>query len=186
MDSDQRTYHYLIHSMERYIERTQWDINQKSRRAQMQRAGGGLQPVMQAGGASAGGGKKPCFFHNHGGCKNKESQCKFAHTMVSDTEKALMERPVRREGRSPSPKGEKTANKTPNALLPCRQFLKGNCKRGEDCCFAHVDQTEADRMAKARPKAEAKAKAKAKAEAKAASCVPVGLVVPTLVPARSE
>ena len=99
-----------------------------------------------------------------------------------------MERPVRREGRSQSPNADKPINKTSGSLLPCRQFLKGNCKRGDDCCFAHADQAEADRLTRAQAKAKgkAKAKAKAKAEPKAGAAAPAQVAVPALVPTRSE
>ena len=55
----------------------------------------------------------------------------------------------------------------------CQFHLKGTCKKGDDCLFAHVPAAEAERLdkikaeAKAAPKAEAKAKAKAKAKAEA-------------------
>ena len=127
---------------------------------------GGKAPTAAAtGGDSATGGKRPCYFFNHGSCKNSEAQCKFSHVKVSADEKAKMVKPERRErDRSPSPAGRRRTAE--GGLGHCFKFLKGECKNGEAC--VEVDRIKkAKAEAKAKAKAEPKAKAKAKAEPKA-------------------
>ena len=166
--NEQRTHDYLITSMLRYLDRTHMDKNVEAQRRLVAPPGGKAPTAAATGGDSAAGGKRPCYFFNHGSCKNTDAQCKFSHVKVSADEKAKMVKPERREReRSPSPAGgRKTAE---GGLGHCFKFLKGECKNGDSCMFSHIDQVEVDRqkMAKAEAKAKAKAKAEPKAKAKA-------------------
>ena len=150
------------------------DKNQEARRAALQRGLGtqalGVNPANGGGGGGGGGGapKRPCYFFNHGGCKNADGKCRFAHVLVSDAEKAKMERPA---SRSPSPgRGGGGANATSastGSKLHCFKFLKGTCDKGDACMFAHVTQDVVNEMNRAKAKAKAKGKAAPKPKAKA-------------------
>ena len=135
-----------------------------------------------------GSGKPPCYFFNHGGCKN--GKCKFGHVDLPAAEKAKMTKPVSRSQSPPKgpgattgdgPKGPKGGSGGPGSSASpgglCHFFMKGKCTRGDACRFTHVSQEELDRVNKAKqqaaPKAEAKAKAQPKGKAKAtANLVP--------------
>ena len=195
-DDAQRTYQYLLNAMQSHLDRVQMNKNLVGQNLGLNR--GGREPVLPAaGGAStAGGGKRPCYFFNHGGCKNSTEACKFLHVMVSDAEKAVMTKPERRD-RSQSPRGDGGGNQGGGRQF-CRLYLKGKCTRGDACIFTHVEQSELDRAdkakaaAKADPKAKAKAKGKAKAKAQplATRMSPRAaqdeLSKPILVPLHSE
>ena len=119
--NDQKTYEYLINAMERYLDRTQMEANQEMRRAAMIRGRGVVSGGVAGGGASTSAGpiKKPCYFYNHGGCKNG-NDCKFAHEMKSPEEKAKMEKPVRSgsppPARSGPPRPQRRGYPVPAAL----------------------------------------------------------------------
>ena len=112
----------------------------------------------------------PCYFFNHGGCKDSDTACNFAHVEVPADEKAKMEKPARRESRSPPPppnprQGRPSGPATPGdtKMNFCQFHLKGNCKKGDNCVFTHASQEEAERVKKAKAAAKTAAKAKAKA-----------------------
>ena len=164
------------------------EMNQGLRRAALLRGRGSASGGVQGGGAgaTAGSPKKPCYFFNHGQCKNSDANCKFAHVLVSPEEKAKMEKPERR---SPSVarggKREPQATSTTSPAAPpastapryCMKFIKGNCTNGDTCSFAHLGPEAVAEMKRAGEAAKAKAKAKAKAQPKAAAKA-MGLIVP--------
>ena len=195
---EQKTYDYLINSMERYLDHVQMEHNQGLRRAAMQKGravGAGGLVTGSSGGPGAGTGvqKKPCYFFNHGSCKNKDENCRFGHVHLPAAEKAKMEKPTTGSARTPSPRrgggagasadgsGQQQQPQQQQQQQPsirhCFSFLKGNCKKGDDCMFSHLGQEAVDEIKRARAKAEAKAKAKAapkpKAKATAAKPLPV-------------
>ena len=137
----------------------------------------------QGGGASttAEGTKKPCYFFNHGTCKNSDADCKFAHVHVSPAEKAKMEKPQRAGSPARSPRRNTQGDDNrprEGAKMHCFKFLKGTCTLGDKCSFAHMDEAvvkEMERANKARAKAKAKGQPKAKAKATAAKS---GIAVP--------
>ena len=180
---EQKSYEYLLNAMQSYLDRTQMEKNNQMQRATLQNGGPTAVGALDGTGTSSasgrgtgkGGGKgkgpkKPCYFFNHGGCKNSEAKCKFAHVEVPPGEKANMIKPERREG-SPSPSpaagrgGGATAATPPAApkLNLCQFHLKGVCKKGDDCLFTHASKEEAERQKKAKAKAKAKAAPKAAA-----------------------
>ena len=59
--------------------------------------------------------------------------------------------------------------------------MKGTCKNGNDCMFAHFPKEMVEELARAKAKAKAKAAGKAKAKAKAAAAAP-NAVAATAVP----
>ena len=136
----------------------------------------GLPPALGVGDGSGGGGggrgggapKKPCYFYNHGGCKNADGKCRFEHVHVGDAEKAKMERPTARSQspqRSPSKgDGQKADGKVPVGNVHCFGFIKGTCTKGGQCRFAHLSQEVVDEMKRAKAKAKAEPKGKAKAK----------------------
>ena len=96
---------YLVNAMERYLDRIQMDKNQEARRAAMQR-GLGISALnvntigdssRGAVGASSGGGggvaKRPCYFHNHGGCTKSAADGCFAHLLFPAAEWAQLVQP---------------------------------------------------------------------------------------------
>jgi hypothetical protein len=195
---EQKTYEYLINSMQRYLDRTQMDKNNEGRRAFM-RSGRSDTTLQAAGGSSAaggkaggGGGKRWCYFFNHGGCTN--DKCTWLHEMAPADERAKMTRPTRGGSRSPSPDGKRKGGgkgkekgsggnqQQQQFKMPqyCKQFAKGNCNR-PDCMYIHASQEEVDRATANAKKREAELKAKAKAEpkakAKAAPPAPMGRAV---------
>ena len=164
--NEQRTHEYLLNAMQAHLDRTQMEKNNSTRRVLVQ---GGKIPGL---GAPAPTGKRPCYFHNHGGCKNTEDKCRYAHVLVPDDQKAKMTKPTR----SPSPEGRGKGrgkgggkgdgkssgtggDSSAGALRYCHWHLKGKCTRGDDCHFPHIDKAEVDRLNKVRAKAKAKAKA---------------------------
>ena len=170
-DDPQKSYEYLINSMERHLDRVQMDKNQEARRAALQRGLGtqalGVNPA-SGGGGGGGAPKRPCYFFNHGGCKNADGKCRFAHVLVPDAEKAKMERPA---SRSTSPRrgggGANAASASTGGKLHCFKFLKGTCDKGDNCMFAHIPQEIVNEMNRAQAKAKAKGKATPKPKAKA-------------------
>ena len=175
----QKTYEYLINSMERHLDRVQMDENQEARKAALQRGLGlsalGVDAGARGGCGSGGGGggdakKLPCYFHNHGGCRSSAAKCRFAHILVPDAEKAKMVRPQSRSN-SPERGGGKVGGAS-TAGGHCFKFLKGTCEKGDQCMFAHLDQNAVNEMNRAKAKAKSKAKAKAAPKAN-----PTGLAI---------
>ena len=176
---EQKTYEYLINALERHLDRTQMEANQGLRRNLLLK-GRGLAPGAAAGGGASttttGAPKKPCYFFNHGSCKNTDANCRFAHVQVSAEEKAKMEKPQRSGSPARSPRGPPSSTNTTTTTgtkLHCFKFLKGNCTNGDDCAFAHLSQEAVKEVARAKAKAKGKAKAQPKAAAKSS-----GLAVP--------
>ena len=160
------------------------DKNQEARRAAMQRGLGiAALNVNSSGGngrgsvgASSGGGggvaKKPCYFHNHGGCKSSAAKCRFAHDLLPEAERAKMVRPAARSP-SPSPTRGRVDGGAPHKNPGyCFKFIKGDCSK-DDCAFAHLSPEAAKEFDRAKAKSKAKAKAQPKAKA-----VGTGIAVP--------
>ena len=150
--------------MRSHLGRAQMDISNPGRRTAVLGGRAGL-------GAPTPTCKKPCYYHNHGGCQNSADKCKFGHVIVPDEEKAKMVKPGRKGSPSPDPgsrgKGKGKgggkgggAGGDVSAGAPhyCHFHLKGVCKRGDDCPFPHMSKEEIDRVTKAKAKAKAKAK----------------------------
>ena len=106
-------------------------------------------------------------------------KCDFSHSLVSAEVKKCLKLP----SRSPSPAAGNKKEKdgtgggagiaVPTRFF-CKFFLKWECKRGEDCIFAHLQQEAVNAInhAKAKAKAVGKAKPKAKVTASGPFTVP--------------
>jgi hypothetical protein len=167
--------------MQRHLDRDQMEKNNSSRRAALQ--SGRLTPpaVNTAGGVGGGADRStPCpFFHLKGSCRFGD-KCFKSHSPITEAELKKL-----RRSRSPSldsaknkgngkgqgkGRGGGAASGTPPPRPAyCRFFLKGECKNGEGCPFAHLDQKGVDELNRAKGVAKAKAKAKGKAKARAQS-----------------
>ena len=99
--------------------------------------------------------KRACYFHNHGGCSKTDELCSHEHVLLPEVERSKMVKPSPkgsrsptggREGRSPGP-GEPGLS---GAGGLCRFFITGSCKKGDDCRYTHVPDTERARVEKAR------------------------------------
>ena len=144
-------------------------------------------------------------FHKHGSCKFGDC-CHKSHSPVSEEEKQNL-KPPSRQGSPTSDKGRckgkgqgkgksdtSGRSSSPKAPAYCRFFLKGECKNGDKCLFAHFNQDAVDALnrvkalAKAKAKAAGKAKPKAKAQASPARMASSGsaLVMPAVRPTGSE
>ena len=183
--NEQKTHEYLINAMQSHLDRQQMELNNAGRRNVILGGRAGL-------GAPTPSDKKPCYYHNHGGCQNSADKCKFGHVIVPDEEKAKMVKPGRKGSPSPAPAGRgkgKGGGKSggtggdASAGAPhyCHFNLKGSCKRGDDCPFPHISKEEIDRVNKA--KAKAKPKAKVEPPTKVAQGSPA--LAPMFVPAAT-
>jgi hypothetical protein len=116
----------------------------------------------------------PCWFFNchANGCTKEAKDCTHKHVKVSEAEKAKLYKPGTKPSdgsgvRSPSPGkgGGKQAPPQP-ANEWCRAYLKGECTKGADCNWIHLENDVVNGIL-AKRKIQAKAKAKAKAKPKA-------------------
>ena len=141
---EQKTYAYLIHVMERAMDRKQFDANHEDAKNDLKKAMGGKDQsalnttgtdgaacgAVGAGGKGKGkGGKKDrppqfCWYFNNGGCKKTEEECGRLHKMAPEDEKKNLVKPGSRD-RSTSPDKPKDKNKNKE------KDAKGNGKNAD-------------------------------------------------------